>query len=110
MTEPADSTPIDARGGVRSRWAVNWRTAAPFIAVFLVMAAGLVLISLAHWRRGAVLLGAALALAGALRWTLDDRRIGPLRVRTKGFDVVFYFVAAAGLAVVAIGVGVDPAG
>lgn len=82
----------------------RWLPALPVTAVVAVMAVGLVLISLAHWRRGAVAVGAGAALAALLRLWLSDAEVGPLAVRSKAFDVVFYLGAAAVIAAVAIGV------
>lgn len=63
--------------------------------VLTIVAVALVLISLAYWRRGTFALGVAMALAGLLRAVLSERTIGVLAVRGKGFDLTFYFVTAA---------------
>ena len=69
--------------------------AIPITVVLTIVAVALVLISLAYWRRGTFALGAAMALAGLLRAVLSERTIGVLAVRGKGFDLTFYFVTAA---------------
>jgi len=98
-TAPSPVDPVPGR---------DWRNAVAVVIVVAVMVIGLILISLAHWRRGSVMLGGAVLLAGVLRLVLSEERIGPLAVRGKTFDVTFSFLIAAGLAAVAIGVGVDP--
>ena len=69
--------------------------AIPITVVLTIVAAALVLISLAYWRRGAFALGMAMLLAGLLRAVLSERTIGVLAVRGKGFDLLFYFTSAA---------------
>ncbi|CAN5380514.1 hypothetical protein BH24ACT9_BH24ACT9_02010 [soil metagenome] len=73
----------------------------PYIAVGLVVAAGLVLILLEYWRRGVVTIGGAMGLAGLLRLLLPARRAGLLSVRSRGFDVAAYVF----LGVTVIGIG-----
>lgn len=63
--------------------------------VLLVAAAGLVLIATGHWRRGAAVLGAAAWVGALLRLTVREAAIGPLGVRGRAFDVMFF--AAFGL-------------
>jgi Protein of unknown function (DUF3017) len=79
--------------------------AIPITVVLAIVAAALVLIAFAYWRRGALALGLAMLLAGLLRAVLNDRTIGVLAVRGKGFDLFFYFVVAAFMMTMAIGLG-----
>ncbi|RIJ77436.1 DUF3017 domain-containing protein [Nakamurella silvestris] len=104
-TESVVAEPVEAPRPPR-----DWRNAVPVVIVMVMIAVGLVLISLAHWRRGSILVGSAVFVAGVMRIFLSEERIGTLAVRSKRFDVGFYFLVAAVLAVVAIGVGVDPVG
>lgn len=69
--------------------------AVPVTVVLLVAAAGLILIALGHWRRGAAVLGAAAWVGAILRLTVREAAIGPLGVRGRTFDVAFF--AAFGL-------------
>ncbi len=78
--------------------------AVPIAIVLAIVASGLVLIALAHWRRGTVALAFAMLLAGLLRAVLSERVIGVLAVRGKGFDLAFYFTVGAAMLVLAIGV------
>jgi len=77
--------------------------AIPLTLVLIIVAVALVLISLAHWRRGAAALGAAMLMGGLLRAVLSERTIGALAVRGKGFDLSFYFVSAAVMLALVIG-------
>jgi hypothetical protein len=72
--------------------------------VLIIVAIALVLIALAYWRRGAFALGAAMLLAGVLRAVLSERTIGVLAVRGKEFDVLFYFLTAALMMGLTIGI------
>ncbi len=83
--------------------------AVPITVVLTIVAAALVLISFAHWRRGTFALGAAMLLAGLLRLFLRERTIGVLAVRGKRFDVLFYLATAAFMMALTIGVTTDPA-
>jgi hypothetical protein len=67
----------------------------PITVVLLIAAVGLVVIALGHWRRGSSLLGAAAWAGALLRLTVRESAIGPLGVRGRAFDVLFF--AAFGL-------------
>lgn len=75
----------------------------PITIVLAIVVLGLVLIALAHWRRGTVALALAMLLAGVLRMLLSERVIGVLAVRGKVFDVVFYGFVGATMLALAIG-------
>jgi hypothetical protein len=77
--------------------------AIPITVVLAIVAIGLVLISLAYWRRGTVALAFAMLLAGLLRAVLSERVIGVLAVRGKGFDLFFYVAVGAFMLALAIG-------
>ncbi|MGI8723540.1 MAG: DUF3017 domain-containing protein [Geodermatophilaceae bacterium] len=78
----------------------------PYIAVGLVVAAGLTLVLLEYWRRGVVTIGAAMGMAGVLRLLLPARRAGLLSVRSRGFDVAAYIFLA--VALIGIGLAIPP--
>jgi len=61
---------------------------AALVAVIALVGLGLVLTQ--HWRRGAVLLGAALLVAAALRVAVPAERAGLLAIRGKVVDVLCY--------------------
>ena len=64
------------------------RAEAPVAVVFLVAAVGLLAVTQGFWRRGLVVVAAALLLAAMLRLTLPTRQAGLLAVRNKAVDVV----------------------
>jgi hypothetical protein len=61
---------------------------AALVAVIALVGMGLVLSQ--HWRRGAVLLGAALLVAAVLRLALQAEQAGLLAIRSKAIDVLCY--------------------
>ena len=77
--------------------------AVPITVVLTIVAAALIMIALAHWRRGAIGLGLAMLVAGLLRALLSDRTIGVLAVRGKRFDVSFYLLSAAVMIILTVG-------
>ena len=72
----------------------KWRSVVPVAAVVTLLAIGLALMSVARFRRGASVMGAALVLAAVLRLALPLARLGPLAVRSRTFDVLFYLLLA----------------
>ena len=69
-------------------------------ALAVVLAAfsvGVVLVAMHHWRRGAVVMGGAVGLAGLLRLVLPERLAGLLVVRSKAFDVITCGLAGAAM-------------
>ena len=69
--------------------------AVPVTVVAVVAVVGLVLIAVGHWRRGAAVLGVAAWVGAVLRLAVRESAIGPLGVRGRAFDVLFF--AAFGL-------------
>ena len=76
-----------------------------FALVVAVVLAGFAFIAVYRWRRGAVMIGGALLLAGGLRAVLSDARAGLLAIRGRSVDVLAY--TAFGLALVAVAVTID---
>lgn len=74
----------------------------PLVSVLGLFGVGVVLIALGHWRRGPVVMAAALALAATLRLTLPVRLAGLLVVRRRWIDVCVLVALAAGIAVLAM--------
>lgn len=72
------------------------------LVVFLIAAAGLVRVSTANWREGAVLLGGALLVAGVLRVVLPAEQLGVLAIRSRVIDALCY--TSFGLVTVALAV------
>lgn len=77
--------------------------AIPIAVVLSIVAAALVLIAFAYWRRGAFALGGAMLLAACFRVVLSERTIGVLAVRGKGFDLLFYIATAALMIALSLG-------
>lgn len=76
----------------------------PLLAVLAVVAVGLALVAVEHWRRGLTVMGLALVGAALLRLLLPERRVGFLAVRSRPVDVVL--LAAAGLALTTISLAI----
>ena len=72
----------------------------PLLAVLVVVAVGLLVVTFDHWRRGIVIVGLALIGGAVLRLLLPVRRVGFLAVRSRPVDVVL--LAVTGLAVTVI--------
>ena len=83
-------------------WRSRLSRQCPFAAVVLVVLSGFVLVGLRHWRRGAVLFGAALLLAAVLRVLLPEQRVGLLAIRSRMVDVVLYTALGAMIIAVAV--------
>jgi hypothetical protein len=79
----------------------------PLLAVLVTVGIGLVLVTVDHWRRGLVVIGLALVVAGVLRLLLPLRRVGFLAVRSRPMDVVL--LAGAGLALTVIALTIPAA-
>ncbi|MCW2741480.1 MAG: conserved rane protein of unknown function [Blastococcus sp.] len=74
----------------------------PLLAVLVVVAIGLLEVTLGHWRRGLVVVGLALIGAALLRLLLPVRRVGFLAVRSRPVDVVLLAVAGTALVVLVL--------
>ncbi len=74
----------------------------PLLAVLVMVGVGLLLVTFDHWRRGLVVIGLSLIIAGLLRLLLPVRRVGFLAVRSRPTDVVLLAVAGLALAVTAL--------
>ena len=66
------------------------QSALPAALVATVAVVGMVLVVTQHWRRGAVLLGAALLVAAVLRMLIPVDRVGLLAIRSRVVDVLCY--------------------
>lgn len=74
----------------------------PLAAVLAVFGVGVVLVALGHWRRGPVVMAAALALAAVLRLVLPVGVAGLLVVRRRWIDVTVLLALSAAIAVLAM--------
>jgi hypothetical protein len=75
---------------------------APTAAVLLLAAAGLVRVTTANWRQGAVLIGGALLLAAVLRALLDPDQVGLLAIRSRVLDTACYAVLGITMMLLAV--------
>ena len=67
--------------------------------MLVIFAIGVGLVATRHWRRGSVMVGGSLVLAGLLRWVLPERLAGLLVVRSKIFDVALGLGVGTGVVV-----------
>lgn len=74
----------------------------PLLAGLLVFAVGIVLITMGHWRRGPVVMAAALGLSALLRLVLPVPLAGLLVVRRRWIDVTGMLLLGAAIAVLAL--------
>ena len=79
----------------------------PLLAVLVVVAVGLTMVTFGHWRKGLVVVGLALVGGALLRAFVPLRRVGFLAVRSRTIDVTL--MAGAGLALTVIALAI-PAG
>jgi hypothetical protein len=74
----------------------------PLLAVLVLVGTGLLLVAVAEWRRGLVVIGLALVIAALLRLLLPVRRVGFLAVRSRPTDVVLLAGSGLALTIVAL--------
>jgi Protein of unknown function (DUF3017) len=77
----------------RSEW--------PLTLACLIGLAGLVVLTVDEWRKGVLIFGGGVLLAGLLRAVLSDDAAGLLRVRSRMFDVLL--LLGVGAAIVLLG-------
>ncbi|OZE94071.1 hypothetical protein CH298_00445 [Rhodococcoides fascians] len=98
----------DARGdhvpGLRAALARNL----PMVVVSIIVLAALVLVLADRWRRGSFIFGCAAVVAALLRLCLPESRVGTLKVRSRGFDVLA--LGGVGGAIVFLSLSIDPLG
>jgi len=92
---------LDDRGRrhERPRKAVWLRVHLPYVLVLCMVAAGLALVAVNHFKRGSALIAAAALGAALSRLLFDD--VGLLASRRKGTDVTIMVVFAISIAVIA---------
>ncbi len=78
----------------------------PISAVLLVLALGLLVVFVHHFRLGSVILACGVLMAAGLRLTLSARRAGLLVVRGRATDVAV--LGALGTAVLILALVVPP--
>ncbi|MDA8370044.1 MAG: DUF3017 domain-containing protein [Nocardiopsaceae bacterium] len=68
--------------------APGWLYQVPYFLVLATMAAGIVIVAAAHFKRGPALIAGALLLAAVFRTFLPEEKIGMLAVRRRWTDVI----------------------
>ena len=77
------------------------RSELPLTLACLIGLAGLVVLTFDEWRKGVLIFGGGVVLAGLLRAVLSDDAAGLLRVRSRMFDVLL--LLGVGAAIVLLG-------
>ncbi|RNL82302.1 DUF3017 domain-containing protein [Halostreptopolyspora alba] len=81
--------------------APGWLSQVPYFLVLATMAAGIVIVAAAHFKRGPALIAGALLLGAAFRAFLPPDKIGMLAVRSRWMDVITLSTMAVLLIVLA---------
>ena len=76
----------------------------PLLLVLVTVAAGLLLVTVGHWRQGLVGMGLALVGGAVLRAFVPLRRVGFLAVRSRPIDVGLLAGTGLALTVVALAI------
>ncbi len=79
----------------------------PLALVLLTVASGLMILTFVDFRVGAIVLGASLVFAGALRTVLTQERAGLLAIRGRPIDLMTMY--GLGVALTTVAVVVPPA-
>lgn len=79
----------------------TWLTHVPYLLVLAMLAAGIVIVAAAYFKRGPALIAGALMLAAMFRAILPAHLAGMLAVRSRLFDLVLLFGLAVLLIVLA---------
>lgn len=78
------------------------RRQAFYIAVWVIVVIGALLIAAAQWRKGLVAFAGAIYLAGVARALLPPHLVGWLAVRNRTSDVIFCVIIGTALLLAAI--------
>ncbi|MBB5432953.1 hypothetical protein HDA36_003037 [Nocardiopsis composta] len=81
--------------------APGWLAQIPYFLVLATMAAGIVVVAAAYFKRGPAIIAGALLLAAAFRILLPEERIGMLAVRGRWLDIATAVTLAVLLIVLA---------
>jgi Protein of unknown function (DUF3017) len=100
---PGPATP-PSRGAARvqARPAVpRWLSRLPYAFVLCGVGAGLAVVATNHFRRGSMLIAAAVFIGALARLVLPESQVGMLAVRRRWLDVFLMTTAAVGITLVA---------
>ncbi|MFC3997004.1 DUF3017 domain-containing protein [Nocardiopsis sediminis] len=84
---PEDGRPGNGPAPGPGGEAPGWLSQVPYFLVLATMAAGIVVVAAAYFKRGPALIAGALLLAAAFRWLLPPEKIGMLAVRSRWIDI-----------------------
>ncbi|GAA4621652.1 hypothetical protein GCM10023196_010810 [Actinoallomurus vinaceus] len=101
---PGPRTPPSPRRAQRAqaRPAVpRWLGQLPYVFVLCGVAAGLAVVATDHFRRGSMLIAAAVFIGALARLVLPESQTGMLAVRRRWVDVLLMTAAAVGVTLVA---------
>ncbi len=102
---PGPATPPPRRGAAdhaRARPAVpHWLARLPYAFVLCGVGAGLAVVATNHFRRGSMLIAAAVFIGALARLLLPESQVGLLAVRRRWLDVLLMTTAAVGITLVA---------
>jgi hypothetical protein len=101
---PGPSTPPPSRGADRARarpGVPRWLVRLPYAFVLCGVAAGLAVVATNHFRRGSMLIAAAVFIGALARLVLPESQVGMLAVRRRWLDVLLMTTAAVGVTLVA---------
>ncbi len=96
LSDTDEGTPVP-----QERPAPAWLVQVPYILVLSALAAGVVIVAAAYFKRGPAVIAGALLLASAFRAFLPDAWIGMLAVRRRWIDVATLATMAVLLIVLA---------
>jgi hypothetical protein len=86
----------------RGRPAVpRWLGRLPYVFVLCGVAAGLAVVATNHFRRGSMLIAAAVFIGALARLVLPESQVGMLAVRRRWLDVLLMTATAVGITLVA---------
>lgn len=83
-------------------WPGRLSRQAPFLLIWAIVLVGLVFVATDHWRRGVIVIAAAVITAGILRVFLPVRRAGWLVVRGRWLDTMIYVLSGLALVYLAL--------
>src|SRR4051812_32519368 len=101
---PGPRTPPPPRRSQRAQTrpvVPRWLGQLPYVFVLCGVAAGLAVVATNHFRRGSMLIAAAVFIGALARLVLPESQAGMLAVRRRWVDVLLMTAAAVGVTLVA---------
>ena len=102
MTHSRSDRPRVRNGPRNARRATpRWLGHLPYVAVLFGVAVGLAVVATGHFKRGSLLLGAAVLLGALVRLVLPESQVGLLAIRKRAIDVLILVGFALAIGAVA---------